>query len=108
MIPPHLLRPLTLQTRTTTVDAYGATVADTWTNSTITGWMEPRNATEDNDAGRTGDVSEYLLITNASTVTARSRIVDGGSTYEVVGNPWPRRRATGVHHYEATLRLVTG
>ena len=108
MVPAHLLRPLTLQTRTTTTDAYGATVASTWADSTITGRVDQRSRTEDNDAGRIGDVSEWLLITNATTVTARSRIVDGGRTFEVVGDPWPVHRATVVHHYEATLRLVTG
>jgi head-tail adaptor len=107
-VPAHLLRDLTLQTRTTTTDAYGATVADTWADSTITGRVDQRGRSEDNDGGRTADVSEWLLITNATTVTARSRVVDGGRTFEVVGDPWPVHRATVVHHYEATLRLVTG
>lgn len=107
-IPTTLLRTLTLETQTTTTDAYGATVPSAWSTSTITGRVDQQSRTEDQSRGRDASVSQWLLLTNTSTVSASDRIVDGPSTYEVEGPPWPVYAGSTVHHYEATLRLVTG
>ncbi len=107
-IPASLLRTLTLQTRTTTTDAYGATVPSAWSSSTITGRVDQQSRAEDQSRGRDASVSQWLLMTNSATVSASNRIVDGPSTFEVEGPPWPVYAGSAVHHYEATLRVVTG
>ena len=108
MLPARLLRDVTLLKPVTTTDAYGATVHDTWTASTIRARVDQTSRGETTAAGRHGDVSEWLLVTPAATVAASDRIVDGGLTFEVVGRPWPAYGASAVDHYEATLRLVEG
>ncbi len=107
-IPVTLLRTLTLQTQTTTTDAYGATVPSAWSSSPITGRVDQQSRSEDQFRGRDASVSQWLLLTNTATVAASDRIVDGSSTYEVEGPPWPVYAGSAVHHYEATLRVVTG
>ncbi len=107
-IPERLLRPLTLLTPVTTTDAYGAAVPGSWTSTAITGRTKQLSRSEATNAGRHGEVSEWLLLTNCATVAASDRVVDGGITFEVVGPPWPDYGASGVHHYKATLRLVEG
>lgn len=107
-IPTHLLRALTLQQRTDATDAYNASVPSSWTSTAITGRIDQRLRREELDEGRQAEVSEWLLITNATTVAAQDRVVDGTLTYEVVGRPWPVYGSSGVHHHEATLRLVVG
>lgn len=108
-LPAHLLRDVTLRTRSTTTDAYGDTVAGSWTETTIAARVEQSNASMLTDEGRQASVSRWRLATNSSAVTAHSQIVDGTLTYEVDGRPWPvHRGTTDVHHYEADLVLTEG
>lgn len=109
MIPSRHLRPLTLHTPTRTTDAYGADAVTGWTASTITGRVDQTSRSEDHANARQAALSDWLLLTNAATVTDTDRIIDGATTYEVTGTPWPvYRTGSTVHHYEATLRLVEG
>ena len=108
MIPSHLLRSLTLQTRTTTTDTYGAVVVSGWTDSTITGRIDQQTRKEATGNGREGEESSWRLFTNSADVSADDRVKDGGLIFDVIGRPWPVYSGSGVHHYEATLRLVIG
>lgn len=107
-IPTHLLRALILQQRSDTTDAYNASVPSLWSDTIIRGRIDQKSRTDDLGEGRQAEVSEWLLLTNAATVAAQDRVVDGSLTFEVVGRPWPVYAGSGVHHYEATLRLVVG
>ena len=107
-LPQWSLRGLTLLTRVDTTDAYHARVPGLWVETVITGWLEPAQSDEDHEDGRQAEVSGWRLFTNAAHVKASDRIVDGASTYDVIGAPRPYRSRAGVDHYEATLRLVNG
>lgn len=108
MLPTRLLYDVTLLRAVTTTDAYGATVPDTWTQTTITARIEQSSASEVTGQGRHGEVSTWRMWTNYEDVRAADRVLYAGDTYEVVGLPAPMRTASTVHHYAATLRLVEG
>jgi head-tail adaptor len=106
-LPAHLLRSLTRATRSTTTDSYGATVTNTWSTASITGRVDQQSRSEDLGDGRQAEISEWRLWTDTA-VDADDRIVDGSTTFQIVGKPWPVYDDTEIHHYEATLRLVEG
>ena len=106
-LPPNLLRALTHQTRNTTTDSYGQTVTSTWSDVAITGRLDQLIRTETHAGGRETEISEWALLTD-TVLTAEERVKDGSTIYEIVGTPWPVYDDTGVHHYQATIRLVEG
>lgn len=107
-LPSWSLRDLTLRVASSTTDAYGATVPDTDTDTTIKGRIDQSSRTDSLAMGRVGEVSTWLLLTNVDTLNASDRIVDGSHTYEIDGPPWPAYGGTGIHHYEASLKLMEG
>ena len=95
----------------TTTDRYNDSVPD-WTNTTrrrAKAWVSQRTASEIND-NRDAEVSTWQGFFPA-TVDLRSgdRVVWGPITFEVDGPPNPAHRpGSGVHHYEAPLKVVEG
>jgi hypothetical protein len=108
MIPLRLLRDLTLQTPTTTTDAYGATVPDGWAETTIQGRIDQTDRAHINNQARDGSDTGWRLVTNSAAITDQCRVVADGLTFEVVARPWPVYAGLGIHHHEAALRLVEG
>jgi hypothetical protein len=86
------------------------TVAD-WSTSTSTsgsGWIAQATADDVRD-NRTGDESEWVLQTSASTdVRPGDRVGWGSLTFDVVGRPNPAYTPRGEHHTECRLRVVEG
>jgi hypothetical protein len=81
---------------------------DNATDTPARGWVA-QNATTDIRGGRTGDSSEWLLQTSATTdVRPGDRVIWGSHTFLVVGRPNPAWTPKGVHHLEARLQLVEG
>lgn len=104
-----LVRDVTILRAGVTTD-YGTTVP-TWTNpqsTTTKGWLSQQSRDEDN-RNRNAEVSYWHLTVAADTdIQAGDRVEIDGSTFEVDGPPNPAWSPAGVHHIEATLRIVEG
>jgi hypothetical protein len=106
--------------------AYRAPVFDVLDDGSVSeGWgdaveflgrIQQRSRGDVTGEGRDGLISEYLLLTKCDVVP-RARVfqdsidADGHPVdiaYEVVGFPAELYDSKGLHHYEATLKLVTG
>jgi hypothetical protein len=107
-LPEHLLRPLSAQRSTETVNPDG-TVDTTWDSVAFTGRITRGRASEDTDRGRQAGVTEITLMTNYDGLDTTDRIVDAEQTpWLVDGPPLPIWDADGVHHYEVPLRRAEG
>lgn len=104
MIPDRLLRSLTLRTASIVTASDGSN-GKTYTTSTILGRIDQQSGRE-NIQGREASITEWRLFTNTS-VPDTGQIVDGSTTYDITAS-WAEFRDSGVHHYEAILRRVTG
>lgn len=110
MIPERLLnRVLAWVEPETSDDAYGDATVETWGAGTaITGRIDPISSVEIADSTRDLSSSRFVLLTNATGLSSKARIVDGPVTYEVDGLPAVIDTPAGAHHTEARLRLVGG
>jgi hypothetical protein len=111
MMPDHLL-PYTavLEQPTTMTDSRGDETL-TWdspTRTTIRAWVDQQSTTETDDETRNVRSSNALLVTNHLNVNADDRLVVDGETWTVQGRPRKVPTLAGIHHLEATLRLVQG
>lgn len=102
--PRSLPHTVTVVTPTTSTDTYGATVKTYGTSGTsVAAFMQPQKSEESGD--------RVLTVVKAFTnvdIPITTRVIWGGSTFEVTSRlAW--EDATGaVHHYEATLQEVAG
>lgn len=73
-------------------------------------WISQRNATEEKGTSRVdGQSSEWVIYLPTTTaLDAGDRIIWEGNLFDVVGLPNPAHTPRGLHHREATLRLVEG
>ena len=110
MIPERLMtRSLTWIEPTFGADAYGDATEPTYGVGTpITGRIDPITTTEVDDQTRAISASTRLLITNATGISSKARIVDGTTVYEVDGLPAVLDDGVGPHHTEARLRVIGG
>lgn len=95
----------------TDTDRYGDTVAD-WSAATrrsSKAWISQTSASEILDS-RNAELSTWrAYFPRTADVRAGDRIEWGSITFEVDGPPNPAHRpGTGVHHYEAPLKVVEG
>lgn len=94
------------------VDGYGDQAPD-WSAATrrrVRGWIDQQARQEVRDgAAREAEVSSWIVYLPAGDpITASSRVVYDGATFEVDGQPNRARTPRGPHHVEASLRLVEG
>jgi len=111
MMPAHLMtQTVTLQKATVSTDSRGDQTLswDSPNTRTITAWVDQQSTSETDDETRDVRSSNALLVTNDLTVSALDRVVVNGQTWTVQGRPRQVPTLTGVHHLEATLRLVEG
>lgn len=96
-----------------TVDGYGNTVHDwaTGTRTTVRGWVQQNQRTLTQPDGRSVLEQRWLLVTNAA-VPPVARVEWAGPSgqlvFETDGPPGPVFSPDGLHHTEATLRVVDG
>jgi hypothetical protein len=115
-LPAHLLpHTVTLVRPASTADAYGNTVYDYGAGATrtaITAWIQQDSRTEPREDGRDALVQAWLVLTNHADILGTDRIEwtgpAGALVFEVDGPPEPTYTPAGLHHTEATLRVVTG
>lgn len=107
-VPSHTLNPAVRLRAVTTIDAYGATVPDTWDELDFTAYVQQNNRSEVRGKGRDAETSDWLLVTNDDVLRGSDRVRVGDLVFQVEGRPWPVYGPSTVHHYEATLRLVEG
>lgn len=109
-IPEHLLpHAVTLTHPTTSTDAYNnTTLTYGGGGASITAWLQQNTRTEPRSDGRDPLEQTWLLMTNEEDVRGRDRVTFDGTVYEVEGPPEKVYSPAGLHHVEATLRLVTG
>lgn len=111
MMPAHLMiQSVVVQKPTATTDSRGD-AADAWQNPQevpITAWVDQQSTTEVDDETRNARTSTALLVTNYLNLEAEDRVVYNGDTWTVQGRPRQVPTLAGVHHLEATLRLVEG
>jgi hypothetical protein len=97
--------------RPATTTGRGSDVVKDWANATetaATGWVAQMTNSDVRDT-RSGDVSEWVLQTAATTdIAPGDRVVWGVMLFDVVGHPNPAWTPRGEHHTEARLRLVEG
>lgn len=98
-----------------TTDGYNNTVRDYGVAATRTAadvWLQQDDRSEPRAEGRDADVQTWLLIANDSDWVAFDRVEWSGPVgdilFEVDGPPEPVYTPAGLHHIEATLRVVTG
>lgn len=114
MIPARLLpHTVTVVRPAATTDSHGNTVLDYGTGATrtqIAAWMQQDHRSEPLADGRDPLVQRWLLITNENDIQGRDRIEwdETPATFEVDGPAYPVHTPAGVHHTEATLRVVEG
>lgn len=106
-----LVHTVTVLTPGTTTDAYGDTVPN-WTTATSVSSaarVVQRSARENIDT-RDASITEWVVyLPGDVTVTHANRIVWDGLTFEVAGDPKPAvRRTSTVHHYEVPLNRIAG
>lgn len=94
-----------------TQGGYGDDVVKDWDSASsvsTVAWIAQRKASE--IAGfREAGVSEWIGYFPADTaVSIHDRVLRGDDTFEVVGEPNPCYRPSGLHHLEVDLQLVTG
>jgi hypothetical protein len=93
-----------------TVDAYGNTVDDWATATTVdtVGWVaQPGN--DEDTADRDQQTRLWKLFAPDDTViTGHDRVTWQTLTFEVVGPPFRSWTPRGEHHIEADLKLVEG
>jgi hypothetical protein len=111
MMPAHLMiQSVVVHKPTATFDSRGD-AADAWENPQkirITAWVDQQSTTEVDDETRNARTSTALLVTNYLDLDANDRVVYGGDTWTVQGRPRRVPTIAGIHHLEATLRLVEG
>lgn len=111
-IPDHLLpHSVVLVRPSSSTDAYGNTVyayAGSATRTTIAAWLQQDKRTEPRTDGRDPLEQVWLIMTNHEDITGLDRIEYDSIVYEVEGPPEKVYTPAGVHHVEATLRVVAG
>lgn len=115
-VPVHLLPHTVTKVRpASTTDSYGNTALDYGagaTRTTSAAWLQQNGRTEPLEDGRDPLVGSWLLVINDTDVRGRDRIEwtgpSGAMVFEVDGPPSPVYTPTGVHHAEATLKVVAG
>lgn len=71
-------------------------------------YVQPVNSVEE-QADMNRRVSEYTLLVGPQTeLEADFRVEVDGRDFEVIGEPQVFRTPRGVHHVEATIRIVEG
>lgn len=94
----------------TATDAYGNTTQtwDTPDESVVSAWVGPQRTTEALAAGDLFTSTLLCLLPPDAPVTDKSRIRWRGDDYDIDGQAQPVMRRGVLHHYELTLRKVTG
>lgn len=95
-----------------TQDRYGSRQPD-WSapalENTERCWLNQQGSTEDRAGGRDAVIVDAIYFAEpGSAVTAASRVIVDGTTYEVVGRPRSAWTPRGEHHIEADLKAVSG
>lgn len=103
-----LIHTVTWIVPSTSTDTYGNTVRTYASGTSIAGRMEQNTAAEPLSDGRDPLERGWTLFTNQDGIAGYDRIVFGTLTFEVEGPPAPTYGASGLHHAEVALRLVTG
>lgn len=91
-------------------DRYGNEVKD-WFAATRTpsrAWVAQRTASETRDGREALDTSWTIVLPPDTDISGLSRVEWDGRTFEVDGAPRPAHTRRGLHHLEATLRIVEG
>lgn len=111
-VPSHLLPHLvTLVRPVEAADAYGNDTLSYGAGATrtdIAAWLQQDKRSEPRGEGRDPLEQLWLLITNHADVRGRDRIEFESIVYEVEGPPETSYTPAGVHHTEATLKVVSG
>lgn len=111
MMPAHLMiQGVTLEKPTTSTDSRGDVTYsfDQPKRVKITAWIDQQSTTEVDDESRNARSSNALLVTNYLDMQAQDRVIYDGNTWTVQGRPRAVPTLVGIHHLEATLRLVEG
>jgi hypothetical protein len=105
-----LVHTVTILRAGTTTDRYGNTEPD-WdaaTSETAKAWLSQQSRTEDVD-GRDALIQVWVAFLPPDvSVSGHDRLVWSGITFDVDGPLLPAWTPRGLHHYEATLRVVEG
>lgn len=111
MISRLLQRSVTIQRRGVTgTDAHGSPTTGTTSTTTTTGHLHQVESDETVGPQDTGRADFMLFLPAGTSIDHTDRVVIGSTTYQVVGMPASRTRATtGVeHHVEVRVREVSG
>lgn len=104
------VRTVTVNHPGVSVDRYGNTVED-WSTATTTetrGWLAQTSGNEDHDRRDAAVSSWSLFLPPDVTLAIQDRLTIDAITYELDGPPNDAWTPRGLHHKEATLRLVDG
>lgn len=110
MLTDLLVRNVTILEATTSTDRYNNTILD-WTSPTETparAWVAQTSTVEDHEQRDAAITTVTATFETCTPITATSRVVLDGTTYEVDGEPLVAWTPRGAHHVEATLRAVVG
>lgn len=108
MIGALLTRSIDLLAPATSIDAYGNTVREYATTTTVRGWLH-RIAASDDLINRDAEIGDWILVLPAgTTITGDYRVQVDDVTYEIVGAVYTAHTPTGPHHIEARLKVVDG
>jgi head-tail adaptor len=107
----QLTQTVTLVAPGSKTDVYNNTVPD-WQNTTQVdepGLIQQASGSTEDQVDRDTVVTDYVLfLLPTSVITSAHRAIEGGRTFEVIGQPDLLRRRQGPHHIEAHLRRVVG
>lgn len=104
-----MTRPVTIQHRSSTVgfDEYDNPIPGTDTITYTVGYLEQTEAVEVSVGQDTFTSADLLVLPPLTVIDGSDRVVIGGTTYEVIGDPArPWRPSTGEHHVECRLRTT--
>ena len=116
-VPDHLLiHDIVVVEPAETTDTYGDTDYDygpTATRRSIKAWLQQDRRTEPRTEGRDPLDQRWLLVTNDDGLTGRSRFEwadhpAGPVVFKLEGPFEPTYSPAGLHHSEATLRILDG
>jgi len=90
-----------------TFDAYGNEVTTLEVvDEDVPCRLQEQGSAEDTDERDTVTRTAVAFFDPSADLSPFDRITVDGETWEVVGQPLPRHDATGLHHYEVSLRWV--
>lgn len=110
--PDRLMRPLVAQRRREEFDPDDGSTITVWDSIEFLGRIGRGRATEVDEQGRQGALTQQTLYTNYGGLRTEDRILDDSGDeeqpWELAGDPVAVWAADHIHHYEAPLRRAVG